>query len=172
MSEENFDVYDDEGKTIDYLEEDTEIPTQRYGIVSFISPEKVIKQKNAFLNEKFIQWLDYDWKVKGMEKFMDFISKKYSLKIDDLLNLANVIEANKSDTTAAPSTPWGLYIFIGVLVIGISGLIFVWLKKLFGRKKFGQKRFLTELVFFALHFLIKFNFASTWSVPCTFFLNF
>ena len=43
MSEENFDVYDDEGKTIDYLEEDTEIPTQRYGIVSFISPEKVIK---------------------------------------------------------------------------------------------------------------------------------
>ena len=69
MSEENFDVYDDEGKTIDYLEEDTEIPTQRYGIVSFISPEKVIKQKNTFLNEKFIQWLDYDWKVKGMEKF-------------------------------------------------------------------------------------------------------
>ena len=46
---------------------------------------KIIKQKNAFLNEKFIQWLDYDWKVKGMEKFMDFLSKKYSLKIDDLL---------------------------------------------------------------------------------------
>ena len=85
MSEENFDVYDDEGKTIDYLEEDTEIPTQRYGIVSFISPEKVIKQKNAFVNEKFIQWLDYDWKVKGMEKLMDFLSKKYSIKIDDLL---------------------------------------------------------------------------------------
>jgi hypothetical protein len=85
MSEENFDVYDDEGKTIDYLEEDMEIPTQRYGIVSFISPEKVIKQKNTFLNEKFIQWLDYDWKVKGMEKFMDFLSKKYSMKIDDLL---------------------------------------------------------------------------------------
>lgn len=85
MSEENFDVYDDEGKMIDYLEEDNEIPTQRYGIVSFISPEKVIKQKNAFLNEKFIQWLDYDWKVKGMEKYMDFLSKKYSLKIDDLL---------------------------------------------------------------------------------------
>ena len=74
MSEDNFDVYDDEGKVIDYLEEDTEIPTQRYGIVSFISPEKVIKQKNAFLNEKFIQWLDYDWKVKGMEKYMDFLS--------------------------------------------------------------------------------------------------
>jgi hypothetical protein len=85
MSEENFDVYDDEGKTIDYLEEDMEIPTQRYGIVSFISPEKVIKQKNTFLNEKFIQWLDYDWKIKGMEKFMDFLSKKYSMKIDDLL---------------------------------------------------------------------------------------
>ena len=69
---------------VDYLEEDTEIPTQRYSIISFLSPEKVIKQKAEFYNEKFVEWLEYDWKVKGMEHFISFLSKKYSLKIDDL----------------------------------------------------------------------------------------
>jgi hypothetical protein len=82
---EMLDVKDENGQIIDYLEEDSEIPTQRYGIVSFLSPEKVIKQKNDFFNEKFIQWLEYDWKVTGMERFMDFLSKKYSLKVDELM---------------------------------------------------------------------------------------
>ena len=43
-SRETLPKYED-AKTIDYLEEDSEIPTQRYAILSFISPEKVIKQK-------------------------------------------------------------------------------------------------------------------------------
>ena len=47
----------EDGVTIDYLEEDPEIPTQRYCIISFISPEKVIKQKNEYYNEKFVEWL-------------------------------------------------------------------------------------------------------------------
>ena len=83
---DTFDKEDEFGKIIDYLEEDPEIPTQRYCIMSFISPEKVIKQKSEFMNEKFVEWLDYDWKVSGMENFMGFLSKKYSLKVDDLFN--------------------------------------------------------------------------------------
>lgn len=55
---EEFPPKDEAGDVIDYLEEDTEIPTQRYALVSFISPEKVIKQKDRFYNEKFIQWLE------------------------------------------------------------------------------------------------------------------
>jgi hypothetical protein len=75
----------DENGPIDYLDEDPEIPTQKYCVVSFISPEKVIKQKNEFMFEKFVEWMDYEWKVKGLENFMAFLSKKYSVKIDDLL---------------------------------------------------------------------------------------
>lgn len=74
----------DDGVVIDYLDEDAEIPTQRYAIMSFISPENVIKQKQEFMNEKFLEWLDYDWKIKGMENMMAFVSKKYGLKVDDL----------------------------------------------------------------------------------------
>jgi len=84
MPRETLPIKEDDGTTIDYLEEDPEIPTQRYGIVSFISPEKVIKQKAEFMNEKFVEWLEYDWKVKGMENFVAFVSKKYSVKIEDL----------------------------------------------------------------------------------------
>jgi hypothetical protein len=76
---------DDSGQPIDYLDEDPEIPTQKYVIVSFLSPEKVIQDKNRFFFEKFVEWMDYDWKVKGLEHFVAFLSKKYSIKIDDLL---------------------------------------------------------------------------------------
>jgi len=75
----------DENGPIDYLDEDPEIPTQKYCVVSFISPEKVIKQKQEFMFEKFVEWMDHEWKIKGLENFMAFLSKKYSVKIDDLL---------------------------------------------------------------------------------------
>ena len=76
---------EEDGKFIDYLEEDSEIPTQRYAIVSFISPEKILKQKQEFMYEKFLEFLDLDWKVSGLQNLMAFLSKKYSLKVDDLM---------------------------------------------------------------------------------------
>jgi hypothetical protein len=77
--------FEDDGRPVDFLDEDPEIPTQKYCVVSFISPEKVIKQKQEFMFEKFVEWMDYEWKIKGLENFMAFLSKKYSVKIDDLL---------------------------------------------------------------------------------------
>lgn len=81
--------FEDDGRPVDFLDEDPEIPTQKYCVVSFISPEKVIKQKQEFFFEKFVAWMDYEWKIKGLENFMAFLSKKYSVKIDDLLKDAN-----------------------------------------------------------------------------------
>ena len=75
----------EDGTVVDYLDEDPELPTQRYCIVSFLSPEKVIQDKDRFMFSEFIKFMDYDWKVKGMEHFVSFLSKKYDLKIDDLL---------------------------------------------------------------------------------------
>ena len=84
MPSETLPKYEDDGSLVDYLDEDPEIPTQRYSIISFISPEKVIKQRSEFFNEEFVRWLEYDWKATGMETFVAFLSKKYSLKVDDL----------------------------------------------------------------------------------------
>jgi hypothetical protein len=85
MPRETLPKTEDDGMAIDYLDEDPEVPTQRYCIVSFLSPEKVIQDKSRFFFKEFIQFMNYDWKVKGMEHFMAFLSKKYSLTIDDLL---------------------------------------------------------------------------------------
>ena len=87
----------DESGPIDYLDEDPEVPTQKYCIVSFISPEKVIKNKEEFYFEKFVEWMDYEWKIKGLENFMAFLSKKYSVKIDDLLKDAQDFVAVRKD---------------------------------------------------------------------------
>ena len=85
MPRETLPKHEDNGDVIDYLDEDPEIPTQRYCLVSFISPEKVIQDKNRFFFKEFMSFMNYDWKVKGLEHFMAFLSKKYGVKIDDLL---------------------------------------------------------------------------------------
>jgi hypothetical protein len=77
--------HEDNGSLVDYLDEDPEIPTQRYCIVSFLSPEKIVKQKQEFMFEEFVKFMDYDWKIKGLEHFMAFLAKKYSLKVEDLI---------------------------------------------------------------------------------------
>jgi len=103
MSRQTLDKTEPDGQVIDYLEEDPEVPTQRYAIMSFISPEKVIKQKQEFYYERFLTWMDYDWKVTGLEGFMAFLGKKYTLKIEDLMNDMNEFrkvhneEVSKSD---------------------------------------------------------------------------
>ena len=84
MPRETLPKREDDGAVIDYLEEDPEIPTQRYCIISFISPEKVVKQKEEFMNEKFIEWLEYDWKIEGMNNFAAFLAKKYNVKVDEM----------------------------------------------------------------------------------------
>jgi hypothetical protein len=84
MPRETLPKTEDDGTVIDYLEEDPEIPTQRYCIISFISPEKVVKQKQEFMNEKFVEWLEYDWKVEGLNNFTAFLAKKYNVKVDDM----------------------------------------------------------------------------------------
>ena len=61
------------------------MPTQKYCIVSFLSPEKIVKQKQEFMFEEFVKFMDYDWKVKGLEHFMAFLAKKYSLKVEELI---------------------------------------------------------------------------------------
>jgi hypothetical protein len=81
----NLPKHEENGSIVDYLDEDPEIPTQKYCIVSFLSPEKIVKQKQEFMFEEFVKFMDYDWKVKGLEHFMVFLSKKYGLKIDELI---------------------------------------------------------------------------------------
>ena len=64
---------------VDVLDEDDIIAGQKFVCVSFISPENIIKQKEAFFFEHFLKLWDFN---KSMEKFVDFlnfVSVKYRL---------------------------------------------------------------------------------------------
>lgn len=71
-------------KYVDLLDEDKPLAGQKWVCMSFIEPEKILKQKNAFFFEKFVQQWDFS---KSMEKFLQFtsfISYKYKLDFDKL----------------------------------------------------------------------------------------
>ena len=102
----------DEDGIVDYLDEDPELPNQRYCIVSFISPEKVIERKQDFFFKKFLQWTDYDFKVKGLEHLADYIAKKYSLKIDDVMKDVHDFEKTHRDELKNSDVPEQYQVFL------------------------------------------------------------
>lgn len=71
-------------KYVDLCDEDQPIAGQKFCCMSFISPEKIIKDREHFLFEKFVA--DYDY-IKSMQKFRDFlhfVSHKYHLTFEDV----------------------------------------------------------------------------------------
>jgi hypothetical protein len=43
----------------DFLEVDPEIPGQNYACISFLSPEKIIKQRETYMMYHFVKWLNH-----------------------------------------------------------------------------------------------------------------
>ena len=63
---------------VDYLEVDEVIPGQNYVCLSFLSPESLIQNKEAFKCVKFLQSYCKDQKLKFEEvynKYQDFVYK-------------------------------------------------------------------------------------------------
>jgi hypothetical protein len=73
-------------KYVDLLEEDKPIAGQKFVCVSFVSPEKIIKQKNIFLFEEFLKKWEWNKSMEKFVQFLNFISYKYNLTFDDLSN--------------------------------------------------------------------------------------
>lgn len=71
-------------KNTDLLYEDPAIGGQQYTCISFISPENIIKNKELFMFEKFLNNWDLNKKLEVFDNFMNFISYKYKLNVEDL----------------------------------------------------------------------------------------
>ena len=72
-------------KYIDLCDEDPVIPSQKFICLSFVSPEKVLKQREQYLFEKFVQQWDFAKSLEKFGDFMNFISFKYNLKMEDVM---------------------------------------------------------------------------------------
>ena len=73
-------------KYIDLCDEDPTIAGQKFACMSFVSPEKILKKRELFIFNEFVKQWDF---AKSMEKFSDFLqflSFKYNIKMDDIVN--------------------------------------------------------------------------------------
>lgn len=72
-------------KLIDLLYEDPQIANQKYSCISFISPEHIIKNKEEFYFEKFLNNWDLNKSSMKFAEFLSFISYKYKVDNSNLL---------------------------------------------------------------------------------------
>jgi hypothetical protein len=73
-------------KYIDLCDEDPSIAGQKFACLSFVSPEKILKKREIFMFDQFLKQWDFK---KSMDKFFDFIhfiSYKYNLNVETLIN--------------------------------------------------------------------------------------
>ena len=66
-------------KYVDLLDEDPTIAGQKFVCLSFISPETILKKRETYLFEKFIQQWDLAKSMSKFQDFVNFISYKYTL---------------------------------------------------------------------------------------------
>lgn len=68
-----------------YLERDPEVPGVKFAVVSFLSPEKVLARKQDWMFAKFREQYVVDVRLKAVEGFCAFLSKKHGLNITDVM---------------------------------------------------------------------------------------
>lgn len=72
-------------KYVDLLDVDKAIAGQSFGCFSFITPEKILKQKEMFLFEEFLKRWEFSKSMEKFHQFINFVSYKYKLSFDDVI---------------------------------------------------------------------------------------
>lgn len=54
----------------DFLTEDAEIPSQRWVLLSFLSPESVLNRKDLFMFNSFLKQYEFSFRSQNLEKFL------------------------------------------------------------------------------------------------------
>lgn len=70
---------------VDLLEEDRAIAGQKFVCVSFVSPEKILKQKEQYFFQEFVKQWDMNKSMEKFVQFLNFVSYKYKLTFDDVM---------------------------------------------------------------------------------------
>jgi hypothetical protein len=69
---------------VDLLEEDKAISGQKFVCMSFVSPEKILKQKEIFFFEQFLKKWEFNKSMEKFVQFLNFVSYKYNISFDDV----------------------------------------------------------------------------------------
>jgi hypothetical protein len=72
-------------KYIDLLDEDDALAGQKFACMSFVSPEKILKKREVYLFDQFVQQWDMTKSMSKFSDFVNFISYKYNLKLESVI---------------------------------------------------------------------------------------
>jgi len=85
----------------DFLDEDPEIPSQKFVLLSFLSPEKVLARKDVFMFERFLKDYEVQWRLKNLEQFLVQVAKNVNKSLED-----RAAELEKgTDLSGSPGLP-------------------------------------------------------------------
>jgi hypothetical protein len=73
-------------KYVDLLDEDPPIAGQKWGVFSFVTPQKVLQKKEIYFFSEFVKQWDFVKSVSKMMDFLNFIAYKYNLNLETLMN--------------------------------------------------------------------------------------
>lgn len=87
-----------ESEYIDLLDEDKAIAEQKFVCLSFVSPEKILKDKKLFFFQKFVEEYNFNKNAELLTKYSNYLSYKYNLKIDDVMEDLKEFSTVEGDT--------------------------------------------------------------------------
>jgi hypothetical protein len=79
----------------EFLDDDNEIPGQRFTLLSFLSPENVLDRKEHYFFEQFLKHYEVQWKTKNLEKFLAKQVMDFNAKLDSEVN--RLMEADQGE---------------------------------------------------------------------------
>jgi len=82
----------------DLLDEDKTIAGQKFVCVSFVSPENILKKKEMFFFEQFVKMWDMTKSLEKFQVFLNFISYKYDIQSDSIMNDMQEFLKDEKDT--------------------------------------------------------------------------
>ena len=66
-------------KYVDLLEEDKPLAGQKFTCLSFVSPEKILKQKELFYFQEFLKNWDFSKSLEKYHQFLNFVAYKFHI---------------------------------------------------------------------------------------------
>jgi len=89
-------------KYVDLLEEDKAISGQKFVCVSFVSPENILKRRELFMFEEFLNDYDFSKSMEKFSQFLNFVSYKYNVNFETLMSdMQEFVKSEKDDLKTA-----------------------------------------------------------------------
>jgi hypothetical protein len=85
----------------DFLEEDPEIRSQKFVLLSFLSPENILENKDQFFFQEFLKQYEVDYKIRNLESFLVSVVRGVN---DKLTKEADKMDASGADLSGVALT--------------------------------------------------------------------